>query len=155
MATTKPRITITLEPAQHDVLQRLAALQRAPMSRIVSDLLNEVTPTLEKLLITLEAASRAHQDVKANIRRTAEEAEAELQPLAAAALSQLDLFVQAISGMVPKADVGGGADPATATADDAGPRPVITGATTSQRKGSGTKGTALQALSESASPGGK
>jgi hypothetical protein len=155
MATTKPRITITLEPEQHDVLQRLAALQRAPMSRIVSDLINEVTPMLEKLLVTLEAASRAHHDVKANIRRTAEEAEAELQPLAAAALAQLDMFSQMIAGMVPQADAGGGADPATAAADDAGPRPVITGATTSQRKGTGSRGESRRVVSESASPGAK
>lgn len=155
MATTKPRITITLEPEQHDVLQRLAALQRAPMSRIVSDLIDEVTPMLEKLLVTLEAASRAHHDVKANIRRTAEEAEAELQPLAAAARAQLDMFTQMIAGMVPQADAGGGAGPATAAADDTGPRPVITGATTSQRKGAGSRGESRRVVSESASPGAK
>lgn len=151
MATDKPRITITLEPDQHAVLRRLAGLQGGSMSRIVSELLAEVTPVLERVCESLELAKRAQAGVRANLRRVAEEAEEDLKPLAEMARNQFDLFalelerlVQAGAGKQPdepdagdrvrdrRGRAGAGADAEGEEA--ASPRPVITGATGVQRR---------------------
>jgi hypothetical protein len=126
MATVKPRITITLEAKQHAVLQRMAKLQGGSMSRIVSELLQEVTPMLDKLCDTLQIATTANDELKAKILRSCEEAENDLRPIADAVASQFDLFAASIA-----ADVGTGAASATPSdaAGDANPRPVITGVT--------------------------
>lgn len=152
MATKKPRITITLEPDQHDVLQRLSALQKSPMSRIVSELLAEVTPTLEKLTLTLEAASRAHKDIRATIRRSAEEAEAELQPMAAAVLAQLDIFKDSIEAAEQERAARGAsiATRADGACDGSEPPTSNTGATT-PNEGANDAGVKTMLRSESAS----
>lgn len=121
MATDKPRITITLEPDQHDVLRRLAGLQGGSMSRIVSELLAEVTPVLERVCESLELAKRAQAGVRANLRRVAEEAEEDLRPLAEMARNQFDLFAVELQRLV-------------AAGEGRSPRPVITGATGVQRR---------------------
>lgn len=151
MATDKPRITITLEPDQHVVLRRLAGLQGGSMSRIVSELLAEVTPVLERVCESLELAKRAQAGVRANLRRVAEEAEEDLRPLAEIARNQFDLFAAEVQRLV---DAGEGSQheapnasaqaparprrsPACADAEGAeaqSPQPVITGATEVQRR---------------------
>ena len=81
MATDKPRITITLEPEHYAVLQRMAKVQRGSMARIVTDLFREVAPMLERVTEAMEAAHKAQQGMKASIRKAAEEAERDMQPL--------------------------------------------------------------------------
>ena len=46
MATTKPRITISLEEQDYAVLKRLYTLNGVPMSRTVSELVAMLTPVL-------------------------------------------------------------------------------------------------------------
>lgn len=140
MATKKPRITITLEPEQYSVLERLSALQRQSMSGIVTDLLAEVTPMLSKAADAMEAAMRSGAEVRARLRRTAEEAADDLQPLAEAAKDQLDMFMAVLQGLEEEAAAGsdeagarasGAADALPEAAED--PRPVITGVNPRQR----------------------
>ena len=147
MATTKPRITITLEPDQHDVLRRLADLQRTSMSKIVTEFLGEVTPILANVANALEAVQRASSDARAKFVRTAEVAEEELRPLAEFARNQFDMFAAEIGRIEQEAAPisapvevsgarGAGATraPDTATAlQGVSPRPVITGATDVKR----------------------
>lgn len=137
MATTKPRITITLEPDQYAVLARLAALQGSPMARIVSELMSEVVPTLEGLCNTLEAAKRADAKVKAQMRKSMEAAEADLMPLAQAVLNQMDMFQESlVAALGTAASLERGCEDGEARSDSpasrsgSGPHPVITGATT-------------------------
>lgn len=137
MATTKPRITITLEPDEYAILARLAALQGSPMARIVSELLSEVTPTLKGLCDTLEAAKRADARVKAQMRQSMEAAEADLMPVAKMVLDQADMFQEALiaalntvaDGTGAGAGTGGALRATPGAAADPGPRSVITGAT--------------------------
>lgn len=135
MATDKPRITISLEPDHHDILKRLSSLQNAPMSSIITDLLREVMPMLGKAVEALESAKKLDADARANFRRSAEEAEEELRPLAEASKDQLDLFMASMQAVIdgkPAKPPAEGA--ASAACDSAGgspvspdPRPVITG----------------------------
>ena len=133
MATLKPRITITLEPEQHEVLKRLSALQKQPMAAIVKDLMHEVTPVLSTMADALEVALRSGHQVRAQIRKSVEEAGEEIMPIAEAMRSQLDLFVgmieEAAAEAASDAAVDGAASARPSSAADAAddPRPVITG----------------------------
>ena len=144
MATDKPRITLTLDPSHYVVIQRLAKLQKSPMSRVLSDLVSEVAPALERVVESLEIAQRAQEGVKANLRRAAEETEEEMRPLVDAVLNQLDLFTaQAVSLVQPEAArVEASEAPeqqalacsgASEGSTERNPQPVITGATDVQQ----------------------
>lgn len=92
MATTKPRLTITLEPSHHAVVSELAALRGISKSTVVTEMLGASVPALErvtKLLRALEAAKSGGyvDEFAANL----EEAERTLAPMLAAALEQMDL----------------------------------------------------------------
>lgn len=127
MSTTKPRITITLEPKQYEVISRLAALQKGSMSRIVSELLAEVTPMLEKVCDTMAIAVKANDDMKARIFKSCEEAEQDMRPLVEAVTNQLDMFAGGVRAAVGAG--AGAADTGNDGSDGESPRPVITGAT--------------------------
>lgn len=110
MATKKPRITITLEPEQYELLRRLSDLQDTSMSKIVTQFLGEAYPVLLRVADTLEMAQKASDEAKAKFVRTVENAEIELRPLAEFAKNQFDMFAEQIGRL---------------SIDD--PRPVITG----------------------------
>ena len=76
MATSRPRITITLTDHQHAVLSELSQLQKASMSSIVCDLIDTTIPVLERLADVLASAAAAPQAVLSEIRTSAELAEA-------------------------------------------------------------------------------
>lgn len=143
MATTKPRITITLEQEHHAVLKRLADLQGASMSSIVTDLLQEVMPMLERLTQALQAAQKLDKDLRATILQGAQQAEQDLQPIVQAVESQWDMFEVLLTDAVKQsqdrapdateATGAGAADTDASGVAGAGPRPVITGATNPQR----------------------
>jgi hypothetical protein len=123
MSTSKNRITISLENDQYVVLQRLARLQKAPMSRIVSDLVAEVSPILSRVADSLEIAVRAGEGVRANLRRAAQDAEAELEPIAEYVRNQFDLFAGELSAIAGSVEEAGSGRPEAQS-----PRPVTTGA---------------------------
>lgn len=164
MATEKPRITITLEPEEHAILQRLAKLQGTSMSRILREFMGEVTPILAKVADSLELAKRASSDARAKFVKAAEEAEEGLRPLAEFTRNQFDMFAAEMERLVDAeqaqklgdaSDEAGArtARPGTAEASPgAGPRPVITGATEVQRRTGKVRGRADKAAVESASP---
>ena len=101
MPTMKPRITVTFEEPQYRVLARLAALQGVSMSSIVVDLVETVVPVLDRVSNVLEAAKTASESVTKKLRKSAENAESVLSPIADQLLGQLD-HMQSVA-------VGGGA----------------------------------------------
>lgn len=146
MATDKPRITITLTVEQYALLTRLSALQKAPKARIVSEMLGEVFPVLEKVAEALEMAQRASAGARATFKRAAEQAEEDIRPLAEFARDQFDLFARQLGDLVNEGEQRGAEEPREGEADrgneDAdterggaalSPRPVITGATVSTK----------------------
>lgn len=124
MATEKPRITITIDSDQHEVLHRLARLQGSSMSRILRDFVKEVTPVLSKVADSLEIAKRASEGAKANLRKAAEAAEEELRPIAELASTQFGVFADELERLVEEDQ--GAEEQAKA---EESPRRVITGAT--------------------------
>ena len=94
MPTANPRIAITVLPHRHDLLKRLAALQGVSMAALVSELLEEFYPVLERVCVALEMAQHAQDSSKSGIREAAAKAEADLAPLVASSMDQLDMFLQ-------------------------------------------------------------
>lgn len=94
MPTINPRVAITVPPHRHDLLKRLAALQGVSMAGLVTDLLNEFYPVLERVCVALEMAKKAQATTKTGIREAAEKAQAEIQPMLAESMNQFDLFMK-------------------------------------------------------------
>ena len=72
MATTKPRITISLEEQDYAVLKRLYALNGVPMSRTVSELVAMLTPVLGRMADNLEAVAKADEETRQKIAESLE-----------------------------------------------------------------------------------
>ena len=92
MPTAKPRLQVTLTVSQHELLKRLAKLQKRSSASIVSELFDSMFPVLERVAVVLQAAVRAQESAKEGLMRSTEQAERELRPHLAAALGQLDLL---------------------------------------------------------------
>lgn len=132
MATTKPRVNVTLEPHRYELLKRLAALQGVSMSYLISDLLDTVAEPLERVCVVLEAASKAPQNVKEGLRTALDKAEREFLPRAAEVMDQADLFFAVATERLTEGGAGDGAGraaPATGTGTAPDPRPVTRGST--------------------------
>jgi len=85
MATTKPRITVTLDEGVYETLKGLSDLQGVSMSSIVSELLRTVDPVQRKVLKAMRHAialqGSARTDFAAQLDRASDEAEAIAMPL--------------------------------------------------------------------------
>lgn len=72
MSTTKPRITITLEPVTALQLKRLSELTGTSQSGLVSEVLEQSQEVFSRLLVVLEAAEQARlsaEEAKRTIRK--------------------------------------------------------------------------------------
>lgn len=66
VATRLPRIAITVPRETHAALDKLSRLQRRPRSAVAADLLEEMTPALERIASLLEAATKARDKLPAS-----------------------------------------------------------------------------------------
>lgn len=134
MPTSKPRLTITMDQHQYELVKRLAAINKQSASSILLELLDTVAPVLERVVVASEAVQKAQASIKPNLRRIADHAEAVALPMAEASMAQLDMFLALVTeGAVEH----GSPSAASATSADASvrrrpeaadtPRPVITG----------------------------
>lgn len=85
MATTKPRITVTLDDSVYQTLHALAALQGCSMSSIVSDLLLVVNPVQIQVLKSLQKVVSLQGDLREglvdDLKSAMVRAEADAMPL--------------------------------------------------------------------------
>jgi hypothetical protein len=134
MPTVNPRIQVTIKPSQYRLLKNLAKLRRLSMSRVLSELFDEIEPVYERVAVVLQAAVRAQSSATAGMRHAFEKAEGEMAPHVAAAMGQLDLLVAQAQGDAPP--------PASAsTASGAG----SAGTPASVTRGSGLPNTPIRA----------
>ena len=80
MATTKPRVQVTLDPEMYAVLRDLAALNRQSLSAVIGELLHAVAPTVYRVVEAgrrFQALSEGMQD---QVRGTFTAAEARIAP---------------------------------------------------------------------------
>jgi len=94
MPAVNPRVQVTLTSPQHDLLRRLAALQKRSMSAVLSELFETVYPALERVAVVLQAAARAQESQRQGLIESTKQAERDMRPHVAAAMGQMDLLAQ-------------------------------------------------------------
>lgn len=96
MSTTRPRITVTLTDHQHAVLKRMSELSGSSMSYIVCDFLDTALPMLERVVVAMQAASQASQEVKDGLVQSFTKAEQEILPELSRMMGQLDMLLEPV-----------------------------------------------------------
>jgi hypothetical protein len=94
MSTTKPRITVTLEPRTYEVIARLSAVGGESMSQIVAQFVDLAVPSLERVVVILERAKAAPEKVRAGLAASIERAEADMLPAMLSSVGQFDMFLE-------------------------------------------------------------
>lgn len=97
MPSVKPRLALTLPEHRHDLLKRLAGLQGVSMASVVTELLEECYPVLERVVVALEAAKSASESAKTGLRESCNKAIAEMEPYRDQFMDQFDLFMDGIT----------------------------------------------------------
>lgn len=93
MSTSKPRITVTLEPHAYEVISRLSAVGGESMSALVSQFVEVSLPSLERLVVVLERARSAPEEARAGLAAAVERAERTLLPALMNAQDMGDMFL--------------------------------------------------------------
>lgn len=93
MATKNPRITITLNPHQHRVLQSISTTTGQPMSAFVVEMLGSAMPTIERMAVTFQKIKSAQYETRSRYLETIDEAQSAIEPVVMQALGQFDLFL--------------------------------------------------------------
>ena len=79
MATTKPRITVTLTPELHSVLQHLAHLNSCSQSSIVLELMQDAVPILQRIAHSIELSRRVKHEAKAGLLAHLDESQRKME----------------------------------------------------------------------------
>lgn len=132
MATTRPRITVTLTHRQHEILSTISQASGQSMSAYIVELLETCEPVLERMAATMQRLKALNDTRKASVLAALDEAQTTLEPVMDAVIGQFDLFATKLERA---AGVGGdtcperdaGAPGHEAPAAPAIPRSVITG----------------------------
>lgn len=98
MPTIKPRVQVTLEPATHAVIERLAVLQGRTRGAVIADLLDSVAPVMGRSVALLEAAAAAPQQVKDGLRSVVQGVHDDLVAVSGAATKSMDDIFEAFGG---------------------------------------------------------
>ena len=147
MATTKPRITITLNQRTYEVLKAIGDLGDKPMSAFVSEMLDSALPTLERMAATFQAIKGAQETERGRFLASLDRAQSLLEPAVMEAVGQFDLFLATVETAVSD----GGHPVGAALAETANPRPVTRGSTPLTRKKSAASTITTKARARAAS----
>lgn len=96
MATTKPRITVTLTQRQHDVLRIISECGGQSMSAFISELLEQSLPVLERMAQSFRKIKAAQDEQKKRIADELDQAQSDIEPVLDQVLGQFDLFMTRI-----------------------------------------------------------
>ena len=96
MATSKPRITITLNHRPYEVLKAISDCSNQPMSAFISELLEESLPVLERMAESFRKIKAAQAEQKKRIADELEQAQAGVEPILEQVLGQFDLFMSLV-----------------------------------------------------------
>lgn len=96
MPTVNPRVTVMLSPEDYAVLASLSELQGVSKSSLIADVWAMACPVMSRVVKLLLEAKNAQESVKVGIREASEEAIRQIEPVAAQAMVNWDLFEEAI-----------------------------------------------------------
>lgn len=152
MATTKPRITVTLNERTYNVLKVIGDLGSSTMSGFISEMLDSALPTLERMAVTFQKIKQAQEGERARFLESIDDAQAAIEPVVMQTLGQFDLFLgrieQAAEGMGGRGSCGAAAPAPLPSAGAASP-PTNRGVTPTQpTPAKASRGKASRAVSE-------
>lgn len=90
MATQNPRITVTLTPSTHSILQELSALTGNSMSALVGDLLASNEAVFQRMNTVLRAAKEVTTAGRAQMVEALEKAQGKLEKQLGLSLDEVD-----------------------------------------------------------------
>lgn len=93
MATTKPRITVSLSQRQYDVLRIISECGGKPMSAFITEILEESLPVLERMAEYFRKIKVAQDEQKKRIAAELEQAQSAVEPVLDQVMGQFDLFM--------------------------------------------------------------
>lgn len=93
MATTKPRITVTLTKRQHEVFTSISSSSGQSMSGLIGEIIELSMPTFERMATTFQKLRATQDRERAKVAQVLDEAQNALEPIALAAVGQFDLFM--------------------------------------------------------------
>ena len=100
MATTKPRITLTLSDRTYKLLKSISDCSNQPMSTFVNEMLESASPTLERMAVTFQKIKQAQETQRKQYLADLDEAQAAIEPVVQNTLGQFDLFLERIEDAV-------------------------------------------------------
>lgn len=103
MATTKPRITVTLDQDVYDTIKGLSEAQGCTMSGLVSEFLTMVNPVQQRVLRAVKKAQALNVESKADVVASLEAGEAQLTQMLGPLLALMD---QIAEGQPPHSNTG-------------------------------------------------
>lgn len=92
MATTKPRITVTLEPEAARVLAEFAGLQGCSQSAVLAEIWGEALPTVARVVALMKEANAARGMLADRVKDLAIEAQVQMAPHAKSLAETFDAF---------------------------------------------------------------
>lgn len=90
MTTTKPRITVNLEPVTALQLKRISELTGNSQSSMISEVLEQAAPVFERLIVVLEAAEQAKAKVREQSVERLSDAQARIEAQLGLVLDDFD-----------------------------------------------------------------
>lgn len=103
MATSKPRITVTLGQDVYDTIKGLSEAQGCTMSGLISDFLSMVNPVQQRVLRAVKKAQALDVESKAGMVASLEASEAQLTEMLGPLLALMD---QVAEGQPPHSNTG-------------------------------------------------
>ncbi len=92
MPTHKPRLQITLPPDLYETFRRLAAFERRPMAKVITELLVEIAPILQATVAALDQVQKAKGNPATALATAVTRMQGAVEQLAERATGQLDLL---------------------------------------------------------------
>lgn len=92
MATTRPRITITLTERQYELVKTLSDSSGQSMSGFIVEYLELAQPVLESMCVAYQRIKQADTARKQELKNSIEAAERSIRPLVESVNAQVDFF---------------------------------------------------------------
>jgi hypothetical protein len=90
MPTLNPRVNVTLSPTLDRLVDRLATHQRVSKSQVLRELLETAEPALQRVVLLMDAASKAQREVRNGLARSLGKAQDSIEGDLSAGLRSLD-----------------------------------------------------------------
>ena len=100
MATTKPRITVTLDQEEYELLKSWSHYAGVSCSAVLAELWKTTVPAFSRVLHLAQQAEQVKDSAKQGLKQAAEDAEARFKPLYDETMANLSLFEEEVKGVL-------------------------------------------------------